>query len=313
MTAEGRKPKKLPLPEEELMAPGHVGCLGCGGCHAMRYVLKATGPRTIISIPACCWAVMPGVYPNTTFGIPHINTAFEVTGASISGIRAALDAKGIEDVTVLGWAGDGGTADIGIQALSGMVERCTKALYVMYDNEAYMNTGIQRSSSTPWGAWTTTTQVGVVRDYKSAPKKNMVEIMVAHGIPYAATASIAWPKDIIAKVQKAMAVNGPAFLHIFAPCPTGWRYPPDQTLEVARQATYSKAFPIYEVEHGRYTVRTFKKETKLEDYLMMQGRFRHLNTEEIERIKGNVERWYRRLLRLQEMTVEEGPEGQCQR
>ena len=295
--------KKLPLPEEELMSPGHVGCLGCGGCHAMRYTLKATGPRTIISIPACCWAVMPGVFPNTCFNIPHLNTAFEVTGASISGIRAALDARGVKDVTVLGWAGDGGTADIGIQALSGMVERGTKAMYVMYDNEAYMNTGIQRSSSTPWGAWTTTTQVGVVRDFKSAPKKNMVEIMVAHGIPYAATSSIAWPKDIIAKVKKAMAVEGPSFLHIFAPCPTGWRYPPGKTLEIARIATHSKVFPLYEVENGVYTVKKFKKEADVGKYLHMQGRFRHLTQEEIDSIVGNVQRAWELLLRKEEMTA----------
>ncbi len=294
--------KKLPLPEEELMSPGHVGCLGCGGCHAMRYTLKATGPRTIISIPACCWAVMPGVFPNTCFNIPHVNTAFEVTGASISGIRAALDARGVKDVTVIGWAGDGGTADIGIQALSGMVERGTKAMYVMYDNEAYMNTGIQRSSSTPWGAWTTTTQVGAVRDFKSAPKKNMVEIMVAHGIPYAATSNIAWPKDIIAKVKKAMAVDGPSFLHIFAPCPTGWRYPPGKTLEIARIATHSKVFPLYEVENGVYTVKKFKKEADVGKYLSMQGRFRHLVQEEIDSIEANVQRSWNVLLRKEEMT-----------
>ena len=286
------------------MAPGHVGCLGCGGCHAMRYTLKATGPRTIISIPACCWAVMPGVYPNTTFSIPHINTAFEVTGASISGIRAALDARGIEDVTVLGWAGDGGTADIGIQALSGMVERGTKAMYIMYDNEAYMNTGIQRSSATPIGAWTTTTQVGEIRDYKKSPKKNMVEIMVAHGIPYAATANIAWPKDLIAKVKKGMEADGPAFIHIFAPCPTGWRYPPDKTLEIARMATHAKVFPLYEVDNGAYTVKTFKKEVDVGEYLMRQGRFRHLIQEEIDSIKENVTRWYDRLLKLESLTKE---------
>ena len=297
--------KKLPLPEEELMDPGHVGCLGCGGCNAMRYTLKATGPRTMISIPACCWAVMPGVYPNTCFNIPHINTAFEVTGASISGIRAALDARGKEDITVMGWAGDGGTADIGIQALSGMVERGTKAIYVMYDNEAYMNTGIQRSSSTPTGAWTTTTQVGEVRDYKRAPKKNMVEIMVAHGIPYTATANIAWPKDLIAKVRKAMAAPGPAFVHIFAPCPTGWRYPPDKTLEIAKQATHAKVFPLYEVENGVYKVKTFKKEADVGEYLMRQGRFRHLTQEEIDTITENVMAWYDKLLRYERMTRED--------
>jgi 2-oxoisovalerate ferredoxin oxidoreductase beta subunit len=296
--------KKLPLSEEELMLAGHVGCLGCGGCQAMRYALKATGPRTIISIPACCWAVMPGVFPNTCFNIPHINTAFEVTGASISGIRAALDARGIEGVTVMGWAGDGGTADIGIQALSGMVERGTRAIYVMYDNEAYMNTGIQRSSATPTGAWTTTTQVGAVRDYKKAPKKNMVEIMVAHGIPYTATCSVGWPKDLIKKMKTAMAVEGPSFIHIFAPCPTGWRYPPDQTLELARMATHSRVFPLYEVENGVYTVKQFKKEVSVKDYLRPQGRFRHLTEEEIATMQRNVDHEWKVLLKKEEMTKE---------
>jgi 2-oxoisovalerate ferredoxin oxidoreductase beta subunit len=298
------KPRKLPLPEQELMHSGHVGCLGCGACHAMRYALKATGPRTIISIPACCWAVMPGVFPNTCFNIPHLNTAFEVTGASISGIRAALDAKGIEDVTVMGWAGDGGTADIGIQALSGMVERGTRALYVMYDNEAYMNTGIQRSSSTPVGAWTTTTPVGNIRSFKKHPKKNMVEIMVAHGIPYTATCSIAWPRDLIEKFHKAMAVKGPSFIHIFAPCPTGWRYPPERTLEIARLATYSKVFPLYEVEGGMYKVKQHKKGATVKEYLEAQGRFRHLTEDEIAGIEANVDMWWRVLLAKERLSSE---------
>jgi 2-oxoisovalerate ferredoxin oxidoreductase beta subunit len=175
----------------------------------------------------------------------------------------------------------------------------------MYDNEAYMNTGIQRSSSTPVGAWTTTTQVGEVRDYKQAPKKNMVEIMVAHGIPYAATANIAWPKDVIAKVKKAMEAPGPAFVHIFAPCPTGWRYPPDKTLEIAKQATLAKVFPLYEVENGVYRVRTFKKEADVGEYLMRQGRFRHLTQEEIDRIKENVLTWYDKLLKCEAVTRED--------
>ena len=299
-----KAPKKLPLPEEELMYSGHVGCLGCGACNAMRYALKATGPRTIISVPACCWAVMPGNFPNTCFKIPHVNTAFEVTGASVSGIRAALDAKGVKDVNVIGWAGDGGTADIGIQALSGMVERGTRAIYMMYDNEAYMNTGIQRSSSTPVGAWTTTTPVGATRDYKKAPKKNMVEIMVAHGIPYTATASVAWPKDLMEKVQKAMAVQGPSFLHIYAPCPTGWRYPPELTLELARIATYSRVFPLFEVERGVYRVKQQKKEATVKEYLQMQGRFRHLTEEEVASIQANVDHCWKVLLAKERFTAE---------
>ena len=159
---------KLTIPEEEYMYPGHVGCLGCGATLAMRYTLKALGQRTIVSVPACCWAVMPGVFPYTCLTIPMMYNAFEATGASISGIRAALDAKGIDDITVVGWAGDGGTADIGIQSLSGAVERGTDVIYIMYDNEAYMNTGVQRSSATPVGAWTSTTKAPLA----TAPSAN---------------------------------------------------------------------------------------------------------------------------------------------
>jgi pyruvate/2-oxoacid:ferredoxin oxidoreductase beta subunit len=146
--------------------------------------------------------------------------------------------------------------------------------------------------------------VGAVRDYKRAPKKNMVEIMVAHGIPYAATCNIGWPKDLIAKVKKAMEAPGPAFVHIFAPCPTGWRYPPDKTIDIAKMATHAKVFPLYEVENGVYSVKTFKKEADIGEYLMRQGRFRHLTQEEIDRITENVLAWYDKLLKLEQMTKE---------
>jgi len=153
------------IPEEEFAYPGSTGCPGCGANLVMRYLLKGLGGRTIVSIPACCWAVMPGYWPSNCLKVPLLYTAFEATGAAISGLRAALDVKGVEDVTVVGFAGDGGTVDIGLQALSGAAERRTDAIYVMYDNEAYMNTGIQRSGSTPWGAWTTTTPVGNSHGY----------------------------------------------------------------------------------------------------------------------------------------------------
>ena len=294
---------KFTIPEEEYMLPGHVGCLGCGACHAMRYTLKALGPKTILSIPACCWAVMPGVYPYTCLKIPLMNTAFETTGASISGIRAALDAKGIDDVTVVGWAGDGGTADIGIQALSGMLERGTDVIYIMYDNEAYMNTGIQRSSSTPIGAWTTTTPVGKMGDWKKQPKKNMIEIMVAHKIPYTASISVGYPEDMIKKLRKAKEIKGPKFISIFAPCPTGWRMQPELTIEVCREAVACGASPIYEVEDGVYNITRKPKELKpVYDYLKMQGRFRHLPREEVEAFQRNVTREWELLLKKEEFT-----------
>jgi len=294
---------KLTIPEEEYMTKGHTGCPGCGACLAMRYVLKGLGGNTIVSIPACCWAVMPGVFPYSNMKIPMLYTAFETTGASISGIRAALDALGREDITVLGFAGDGGTFDIGIQALSGAVERRENIIYVCYDNEAYMNTGVQRSSATPVGAWTTTTQGGKAKDWKKSPKKNIIDMLVAHKIPYAATASIAYPEDLIKKVKKAKEIKGPRFLHIFATCPTGWRMDPSKSVEIAKMAVQAKIFPLYEVENGKYKItRKPTKEVDVADYLKMQGRFRHLTQEEIEKFRENVElEWYL-LLKKEEFT-----------
>jgi len=293
---------RLSIPEEELMRSGHVACQGCGAALAMRYALKALGKKTIVSIPACCWAVIPGIWPSRNLEVPLLYTAFETTGASISGIKAALEAKGEDDVVVMGWAGDGGTADIGIQALSGMIERQTDALYVMYDNEAYMNTGIQRSSSTPEGAWTTTTPVGKKREWKSTPKKNMVEIAVAHGIPYAATASVGYPEDMIRKFRKAAEIKGPKFIQVYAPCPTGWKMDPSKLVEVCKKAVTSHVFPLYEVERGVYTVNLKPKKTPLKEYLKMQGRFKHLPDDFIEELDRKVEYQWNLLLKKEEFT-----------
>ncbi len=295
--------RHLSIPEEEYMLPGHTACLGCGATLVMRYLLKALGKNTILSIPACCWAVIPGVYPRRALEVPLLYTAFEVTGAAISGIKEALNAMGKEDVNVVGFAGDGGTADIGIQALSGAVERGHDVFYIMYDNEAYMNTGIQRSGSTPMGAWTTTTPGGKKRMYKWEPKKNMAEIMVAHKIPYVATATIAYPEDFIKKLKKAKEIKGPKFFQVFSPCPTGWRVPPNKSVEVSKMAVLSKAFPLYEVEHGKYRITVKpKKFVPMKDYLKMQGRFRHLTEEEIERIQEEVDRNWEELLLKEKIT-----------
>ncbi len=295
---------KLTIPEEEYMRPGHVACLGCGAAHAMRYLLKGLGERTIVSIPACCWAVIPGIWPRQNLKVPLLNTAFETTGASISGIRAALDAKGIEDVSVVGFAGDGGTADIGIQALSGALERRENVIYVMYDNEAYMNTGIQRSGATPPGAWTTTTPVGNTQNWKKEPKKDMMRIVVAHDIPYAATLSVGYPEDFIKKVQKAKEIEGPRFLHVYAPCPTGWRSLPEKTIEIAKMAVTSRTFPLYEVENGAYKITMKPKKTPVKEYLMSQGRFRHLPVEYIEEIQETADESWEKLLKMEERTKE---------
>ena len=294
---------KTTVPREEYMLQGHVACQGCGATIAMRYVLKALGPKTIVSIPACCWAVIPGVWPQHNLKVPLLYTAFEVTGAALSGMEAALEAKGLDDeITVVGFAGDGGTADIGLQALSGMAERGTNALYIMYDNEAYMNTGIQRSGSTPYGAWTTTTPVGKKKEWKLEPKKSVAEIMVAHRIPYVATATIAYPEDLVAKVKKAKSIKGPKFIQIFSSCPTGWKHPPELSVEISRKAVESRMFSLYEVENGRYRITVKPKKIPVEEYLKLQGRFRYLDEEAIKKIQEHVDREWELLLKKEEFT-----------
>ena len=292
------------IPREEHMRSGHVACQGCGAAHAMRFALKAMGENTIVSIPACCWAVIPGIWPNQNLKVPLLYTAFEVTGASISGIRAALDFQGKDDVQVMGWAGDGGTADIGIQALSGMVERGTDVIYVMYDNEAYMNTGIQRSSSTPVGAWTTTTPVGTTQFWEADEKKDMVEIMVAHRAPYVATASVAFPEDMIRKFRKAKDIHGPKFIQVYAPCPTGWRSDPSRTIELARMAVSTHLWPLYEVDHGVYTINQKPAKTDFMEYVRIQGRFGHLPEEFLKDWEGKMDARWETLLEKERFSKE---------
>jgi len=287
---------KTTIPVEEYTFPGSTGCPGCGANLVMRYLLKGLGERTILSIPACCWAVMPGYWPSNCLKVPLLYTAFEATGAAISGLRAALDIKGIPDVTVVGFAGDGGTVDIGLQAMSGAAERRTDAIYVMYDNEAYMNTGIQRSGSTPWGAWTTTTPVGQNHGYKHEPKKDIMEIMQAHGIPYAATVCPAYPEDFISKVEKAKAVKGFRFIHALSPCPPGWRINPTQSVEVARLAVETHMFPLYEIVDGKVHVTRKGKGLPVSEYIKTQGRFQHLTESEIAEIQKAVDAVWKHLL-----------------
>jgi len=295
------------IPEEELMTSGHFGCLGCGATMAMRYVLKALGDRTVITVPACCWAVMPGVFPYTCMKIPMLYTAFETTGASASGIRAGLDSQGKQDITVVGFAGDGGTADIGIQALSGMIERGHNVIYICYDNEAYMNTGMQRSSMTPYGTWTTTTPVGPEKEWEKGAKKNMMDIVVAHKIPYAATANTSFPEDLVKKVKKALTIQGPKYIHIYAPCPTGWKQDPGNTVRVGKLAVDCGVAPLFEVENGVYKVTRKPKELKpLVDYMKIQGRFKHLPPEEVEGIEKEIHASWKHLLDLEEFSQTRG-------
>jgi len=279
----------------ELMHSGHLACAGCGATIAMRYTLKALGEQTVIAIPACCWSIINGPFPYTSIKVPLIHTAFETGASTASGIKAGLDVRGDKETTVAAWVGDGGTFDIGIQALSGAAERNDDIIYFCYDNEAYMNTGIQRSSATPFATWTTTTPSN---HPKSQPKKNMMEIMAAHRIPYAATCSVAFPDDMMAKIVKAKSIRGTKFIHIYSPCPTGWKSPSSLAIKVARLAVHSKIFPLYEVENGdHYNINIAPKNVPVEEYFRLQGRFSHLNEEQIRGIQETVDREWERLLK----------------
>ena len=262
------------VPPDEVLEPGHVGCGGCGATLSMRLALKALGRDTMIVIPACCWSVIDGPAPFSAAGVPVMHTPFASAAAAASGVRAALDLKGKPDTTVCAWAGDGGTFDIGIQALSAAAERNEDIIYVCYDNEAYMNTGVQRSSATPFGAWTTTTPGGRVKEQQ---KKDLFAIMLAHRIPYAATATVAYPDDFLAKFTKAKQIRGTRFLHLLSPCPPGWRIPSERAIEFARLAVGARVFPLIESENGqppRLTVDPPR--VPLERYLEGQGRFKQL-------------------------------------
>ncbi len=278
------------IPPHELINSGHLACPGCCAPLAMRLVLKGLGRRTIVALPACCWSIIAGPFPQSSLGVPLLHTAFETGGAVASGIRAALDVRGDTETTVMAWAGDGGTFDIGLQALSGAAERNENIIFCCYDNEAYMNTGIQRSSATPWGAWTTTTP----GDHpESHPKKDILAILAAHRIPYAATASVAYPDDLIRKVDRAKEIRGTRFLQILSPCPPGWKFPDEESIALARMAVKHRIFPLMEVEDGarwRFTVE--HPGGPVEPYIRKQGRFRHLNDDQIEAIQGQVDdRW----------------------
>ena len=277
---------KFPIPQEELVYPGHTACPGCGAVLAMKYVLKGLGPRTIMVIPPACAGTIAAGFPFSALKIPVLRIPFESTAITASGIRAALDVKGKKDIHVLAWAGDGGTFDIGLQALSGSAERNDNIIYVCYDNEGYMNTGIQRSSSTPEGTWTTTTPSPYTKD---TPKKDIIRIMAAHNIPYIATASIGYPTDLIKKVNKAKEKVGTKFILIFSPCPTGWRYSSEKTIKIAKLATETGLFPLYEIEDGeKYILGPKRKEKPLKEYFSLQGRFRSLTEENLRRFEDRI-------------------------
>jgi len=293
------------LPKHEILQSGHRACQGCGELLAVRLITKAIGPDMIIANATGCLEIVTSSFPDTAWNVPWIHVAFENAAAVASGIESAikvLKRKGRlpkdKNITILAFAGDGGTADIGLQALSGALERGHNFIYVCYDNEAYMNTGIQRSSSTPYGASTTTSPAGKKSIGQRTKKKNLPEIAVAHDIPYVATCCPAYPYDLMNKARKAAAIEGPAYLHVFSPCPTGWRTLSDDTIEIGRLAVKTGVFPLYEVEYGKYKLNVKQKELlPVEEYLKTQGRFRHLKEDEIKKIQELVNRNYQLLLK----------------
>ena len=263
---------------EHLFNSGHTACAGCGQSIGARLVIDAAGPNTIATSATGCLEVFSTKYPESSWGIPWVHSLFENSAAVASGVEAALRFQGkLDKIRVIAQGGDGGTADIGLQALSGMMERGHDVLYVCYDNEAYMNTGIQRSGLTPFNSNTTTSPPGVISSGNPLSKKNMVEICAAHKIPYAATSTVGYPLDVERKVKKALAIRGPKYLHIHVPCPLGWRHASNSTIDIAKLAVETGLYPIVEYEFGKLT--KAKKITTIkpvEEYLKPQGRFAHL-------------------------------------
>jgi pyruvate ferredoxin oxidoreductase beta subunit len=267
-----------------LVSHGVSACAGCGLELIIRNVLDVVGPDTVILIPPGCAALFSGFGKETAVKIAGLQGNLENTAATAAGVRAGLKVQGNDHTTVLAFAGDGATVDIGIQALSGMIERGDRVLYVCYDNEAYMNTGIQGSSSTPLCASTTTTPAG-----KPVHRKDLMAIAIAHDIPYAATASLQNLTDLRRKVKTAQETDGPSLLHIHTPCPTGWGYDPSLSIRIAKSAVTSGSWLLYEYRNGKITINFRPKAlAPVEEYLKPQGRFRHLTPEDIARVQSWV-------------------------
>ncbi|MFH1397595.1 MAG: thiamine pyrophosphate-dependent enzyme [Candidatus Omnitrophota bacterium] len=273
---------------KQLFASGHTACSGCGQAIAARLVIETAGPNTIIANNTGCLEVFTTRYPETAWGVPFIHSLFENCAAVASGIEGALKYLGKkEEINIIAQGGDGGTADIGLQALSGMLERGHDILYVCYDNEAYMNTGIQRSGLTPFSANTTTSPIGARSLGNPRYKKPLPEIALAHGIPYVATCSVGYLPDLQRKVKKALAIKGPKYIQIYVPCPLGWRHEPNLTLEVGKLVVETGLYPLIEYEDGKLISVRKIRALPVEDYLKVQGRFKHIinNPEEIKKIQ----------------------------
>jgi len=279
------------LTEEEFVHPGNRACSGCGLSIVYRMGLKALGKNTILVVPPSCLTVLQGLYPVASTKLPCVNVTFASTGAAASGVRGAMKALKKEGVNVVAWAGDGGTSDIGIQALSGACERREEIIYIRYDNEAYMNTGVQRSGTTPQGVLTTTTPI----QGKLQVKKDVPAIIAAHGIDYVATASAAYPLDFYDKVKKATTIAGPKYIHVHTPCPPGWSFESRYTIKVGKLAVETGLFDLYEIENGEFKLtgashKLLGKERKpVLEYFKTQGRFKSLDEDIVANVQKQVD------------------------
>lgn len=287
---------------QDRLAGGHRLCAGCGASIAVRQILLAAGEEPIVAGCATgCLEVSTTIYPYSSWRTPFIHNAFENSAATVSGVEAAFKAlkrvgkiPSDKKIKFVAFGGDGGTYDIGLQSLSGAMERGHDMVYVCYDNGAYMNTGIQRSSATPRGAWATTAEVGKAQQGKIERRKDLTSIIADHGIPYAAQASIGFWKDLTNKAEKAFAIEGPAFLNVLATCPRGWRVPYNSSVEIAKTAVLTRFWPLFEVENGEWRLTNKVMNPKpIEEYLKPQGRFKHLfkpeNAELLAEIQADVD------------------------
>ncbi len=274
------------LPRDELLTGGHGGMPGYGGSIALRQALKALGPKTVLVIPASSLATVVAQDLRTALRVPLIHALFESAAVIASGVRAALDVRGKGDITVVSFAGDAGSADIGFQSVSGAAERNENIIHICYDDEAYLNTSGQAGSLTPRLATTVDTPWG-----KETPKKDMVSIMAAHGVPYVASASIAYPADFISKVAKAKAIQGFRYIHVLAPQPQGWGYPADQTIRMARMAVETGLWPLVEIVGGERRVTCAPaSRVPLRDYIRAQRRFEKMPDAEMDALQAALSR-----------------------
>lgn len=297
---------------DERLTGGHRACAGCGIPIIVRQVMHSIKDKVVVGCATGCLEVTSTIYPYSAWNVPFLHNAFENAGATMSGVEAAYRfqkkmGKITEEIKIVAFGGDGGTYDIGFQSLSGAMERGHDMLYICYDNEAYMNTGVQRSGATPYGANTTTAPAGKVKQGKEQFRKNLTECMVAHNIPYAAQAAVGNWMDLSKKVEKAMTIKGPKFMNVLQPCQLGWQYPMKDTVLLGQLAVDTCFWPLYEVENGVYKL-TYKPKVKkpVTEWMKLQGRFRHLfkpgNEKLLETIQADVDKNWEKLLKKCEVT-----------